>query len=198
MAFALEKNKHYTYKDYLTWPDDVRCEIIDGEVYMMTPAPILAHQDVAGEIFRQAANALVGKTCRALIAPLDVRLPRHNEAEEDTDIVVQPDVMVVCDPGKLDRRGVRGAPDWVVEVLSPKSASRDQIEKRRIYERHGVLEYWLVHPTDRVLTIYRLQNGEFGKPDIFALQGSTPVSVVPDISIDWDALMPYLIDDENL
>ncbi|OAI15316.1 hypothetical protein A1359_09640 [Methylomonas lenta] len=198
MAFALENDKHYTYKDYLTWPDDMRCEIIDGQVYMMTPAPILAHQNVAGEIFRQVANALVGKTCRALIAPLDVRLPRHNEADEDSDIVVQPDVMVVCDPSKLDRRGVRGAPDWVVEVLSPKSASRDQIEKRRIYERHGVLEYWLVHPTDRVLTIYRLENGEYGKPDIFVLQGSTPVSVLPDISIDWEALVPYLNDDENL
>lgn len=198
MAFALEKDKHYTYKDYLTWPDDVRCEIIDGQVYMMTPAPILAHQDVAGEIFYQAKQALQGKTCRALIAPLDVRLPRDNEAEEDSDIVVQPDVMVVCDPNKLDRRGVRGAPDWVVEVLSPKSASRDQIEKRRIYERHGVLEYWLVHPTDRVLTIYRLENGEYGKPDIFALQGSTPVLVLPGISIDWEALVPYLNDDENL
>jgi Uma2 family endonuclease len=198
MAFALEKDKHYTYKDYLTWPDDVRCEIIDGQVYMMTPAPILMHQNVAGEIFRQAANALAGKTCRALIAPLDVRLPQHNEAEQDSDIVVQPDVMVVCDQNKLDRRGVRGAPDWVVEVLSPKSASRDQIEKRRIYERHGVLEYWLVHPTDRVLTIYRLENGEYGKPDIFALQGSTPVSVLPGISIDWEALVPYLNDDENL
>lgn len=198
MAFALEKDKHYTYKDYLTWPDDVRCEIIDGQVYMMSPAPILAHQDVAGEIFYQAKQALQGKTCRALIAPLDVRLPRHNEADEDTDIVVQPDVLVVCDPHKLDRRGVRGAPDWVVEVLSPKSASRDQIEKRRIYERHGVLEYWLVHPTDRVLIIYRLENGEYGKPDIFALQGSTPVSVLPGISIDWEALVPYLNDDENL
>lgn len=176
----------------------MRCEIIDGQVYMMTPAPFLAHQNVAGEIFRQVANALVGKTCRALIAPLDVRLPRHNEVDEDSDIVVQPDVMVVCDPSKLDRRGVRGAPDWVVEVLSPKSASRDQIEKRRIYERHGVLEYWLVHPTDRVLTIYRLKNGEYGKPDIFVLQGSTPVSVLPDISIDWEALVPYLNDDENL
>lgn len=197
MAFALEKGKHYTYKDYLTWPDDVRCEIIDGEVYMMTPAPILAHQDVAGEIFRQTANALVGKTCRALIAPLDVRLPRSNEADEDTDIVVQPDVMVVCDPNKLDRRGVRGAPDWVVEVLSPKSASRDQIEKRRIYERHGVSEYWLVHPTDRLLTIYRLQNGEYGKPDIFELQGSTPVGILPEICIDWNALIPFLSDDDN-
>ena len=196
MAFALEKDKHYTYRDYLTWPDDVRCELIDGVVYMMSPAPLLTHQDVVGEIFRQAANALRGKTCRVLVAPLDVRLPRHGEVDEDTDIVVQPDVMVVCDPAKLDRRGVRGAPDWVVEVLSPSSAGRDQIEKRHLYERHGVLEYWLVHPTDRVLTVYRLQNGEYGKPDIFELQGLTPVGVLPGVSIDWDALAPYLINDE--
>ncbi|PPD34195.1 MAG: hypothetical protein CTY19_04900 [Methylomonas sp.] len=196
MAFALEKDKHYTYRDYLSWPDDVRCELIDGVVYMMSPAPILAHQDVAGEIFFQAKQALRGKPCRAMIAPLDVRLPRHDEADENTDVVVQPDVLVVCDPNKLDRRGVRGAPDWVVEVLSPSSASRDQIEKRRIYERHGVLEYWLVHPTDRILTVYQLQNGEYGKPDIFKLEGSTPVTVLPGVSIDWEAMTPYLINEE--
>jgi Uma2 family endonuclease len=190
MAFALEKDKHYTYRDYLSWPDDVRCELIDGVVYMKSPAPILAHQDVAGEIFFQAKQALRGKPCRVMIAPLDVRLPRHNEADENTDVVVQPDVLVVCDPNKLDRRGVRGAPDWVVEVLSPSSASRDQIEKRRIYERHGVLEYWLVHPTDRILTVYQLQNGEYGKPDIFKLEGSTPVTVLPGVSIDWEARRP--------
>lgn len=196
MAFALETDKHYTYRDYLTWPDDVRCELIDGVVYMMSPAPILAHQDVAGEIFFQAKQALRGKPCRAMIAPLDVRLPRQDEADENTDVVVQPDVLVVCDPTKLDRRGVRGAPDWVVEVLSPSSASRDQIEKRRIYERHGVLEYWLVHPTDRILTVYRLENGEYGKPDIFKLEGSTSVGVLPGVSIDWEAMSPFLINDE--
>ena len=196
MAFALEKDKHYTYRDDLTWPDDVRCELIDGVVYMMSPAPILAHQDVVGEIFRQAANALYGKPCRAMIAPLDVRLPHYDEDDENTDVVVQPDVLVVCDPNKLDRRGVRGAPDWVVEVLSTSSASRDQIEKRRIYERHGVLEYWLVHPTDRILTVYRLQNGEYGKPDIFKLEGITPVAVLPGVSIDWEAMTPFLINDE--
>jgi Uma2 family endonuclease len=196
MAFALEKGKHYTYKDYLTWPDDVRCELIDGEVFMMTPAPLLTHQDVAGEIFFQAKQALRDKPCRAMIAPLDVRLPRGEETDEETDVVVQPDVLVVCDPNKLDRRGVRGAPDWVVEVLSPSSASRDQIEKRRIYERHGVLEYWLVHPTDRILTVYRWQNGEYGKPDIFKLEGCTPVAVLPGLSIDWEAMNPYLIHDD--
>lgn len=198
MGFALEQDKHYTYRDYLTWPDDFRCELIDGKVYMMSPAPLLTHQDTAGEIFRQAANALHGKSCRALIAPIDVLLPRNAEADEDSDIVVQPDVMVVCDSNKLDRRGVRGAPDWVVEVLSPSTAGKDQIEKRRLYERHGVREYWLVHPTDRILTIYRLENGEYGKPDIYTLEGQTQVGAVPAVTIDWEAMAPFLINQDDL
>jgi len=197
MGFALEQDKHYTYRDYLTWPDDFRCELIDGKIYLMTPAPLLAHQDVAGEIFTQAKLALRGKSCRAFIAPVDVRLPSHAEADDDTDIVLQPDVFVVCNADKLDRRGVRGAPDWVVEVLSPSTAGKDQIEKRRIYERHGVLEYWLVHPTDRILTIYRLVDGEFGKPDIYPLEGQTPVGVLPGVTIDWNELAPYLSDDDR-
>lgn len=197
MGFALEQDKHYTYRDYLTWPDDFRCELIDGKVYMMTPAPLLTHQDVAGEIFFQAKQALRNKSCRAFMAPVDVRLPGHAEDDEDSDVVVQPDVFVVCDADKLDRRGVRGAPDWIVEVLSPSTAGKDQIEKRRLYERHGVPEYWLVHPTDRVLTVYRLNNGEYGKPDIYPLEGQTPVAVLPGVTIDWNELAPYLIDDDR-
>ncbi|MBS3965025.1 MAG: Uma2 family endonuclease [Methylomonas sp.] len=196
MGFALEQDKHYTYRDYLTWPDDFRCELIDGKIYMMTPAPLLTHQDTAGEIFTQTKQALRGKPCRAFIAPLDVRLPRHDMADEDTDIVVQPDVLVVCDPNKLDRRGVRGAPDWVVEVLSPSTAGKDQIEKRRLYERHGVREYWLVHPTDRILTIYRLTDGEYGKPDIQPLAGQTAVSVLPGVVIAWNEITPYLTEQD--
>jgi len=197
MGFALEQDKHYTYADYLTWPDDFRCELIDGKVYMMSPAPLLTHQDTAGEMFRQAANALHGKSCRALIAPVDVRLPTQAEADESSDVVVQPDVLVVCDSSKLDRRGVRGAPDWVVEVLSPSTAGKDQIEKRRLYERHGVREYWLVHPTDRILTVYRLEHGEYGKPEICKLEGQTQVGAVPEVVIDWEALAPFLINEDD-
>jgi Uma2 family endonuclease len=100
----------------------------------------------AGGIFRQAANALLGKPCRPFVAPVDVRLPKQNEADELIYAVVQPDVLVDCDSNKLDRRGVRGAPDWVVEVLSPATAGHDQIKKLQLYERHGVREYWLIHP----------------------------------------------------
>jgi Uma2 family endonuclease len=195
MGFALKADQHYTYRDYLTWPDDVRCELIDGKVYMMTPAPLLSHQDVVGEIFFQVKQALRGKPCRTLMAPVDVRLPKSAEADEQTDTIVQPDVLVVCDSSKLDRCGVRGAPDWIAEVLSPSTASRDQIEKRCLYEHHGVREYWLVHPVDRLLTVYRLIDGEYGKPEISELQGLTTITVLPDVVIDWNLLTPYLIDE---
>ena len=189
---ALRDREHHTYGEYLHWPDDVRYELIDGVAYLMAPAPTLDHQEVAGEIFRQLANALQGKPCRAFIAPVDVLFPKSGEADEQVDTVLQPDVLVVCDPSKLDRRGVRGAPDLVVEVLSPGTSSHDHVRKRRVYERAGVAEYWLVHPIDRMVTVYRLVNGEYGKPDVFELSGETPVGVLPEVIIEWDALVERL------
>jgi len=192
MGLALKDSEHHCYGDYLTWLDDVRYELIDGEAYILAPTPDLAHQEVAGEIYCQVATILLGKPCRVLIAPVDVRLPKHNEADDRIDTVVQPDVLVVCDDSKLDRRGVRGAPDWIVEVLSPSTASHDQIKKRQLYERHGVREYWLIHPVDRVLTVYLLSNGEYGKPEFYELLGETAVSVLPGVVIQWDELVTRL------
>ena len=192
MGLALRQEKHYTYADYLTWPDDARYELIDGEAFLMAPAPLIEHQEVAGEVFRQLANQLDGKACRPYIAPVDVRLPRKDEADAAIDTVVQPDVLVVCDPSKIDRRGVRGAPDWLLEVLSPSTAAHDQIAKRRTYERAGVREYWLVHPGDRTLTVYVLDNGQYGRPEIYELKDATPVGVLPGVSIAWDALVERL------
>ena len=192
MGLALRKEKHYTYADYLQWPDDTRYELIDGEAFLMSPAPLVEHQEVAGELFRQLANQLDGQPCRPYIAPVDVRLPRKDEADAAIDTVVQPDVLVVCDPHKIDRRGVRGAPDWVLEVLSPCTAAHDQIAKRRTYERAGVREYWLVHPGDRTLTVYVLENGQYGRPEIYELKDATPIGVLPGVSIAWDALVARL------
>lgn len=192
MGLALSKDKRYTYADYLQWPDDARYELIDGEAFLMAPAPLVEHQEVAGEVYRQLANQLDGQSCRPYIAPVDVRLPRTDEADAAIDTVVQPDVLVVCDPAKIDRRGVRGAPDWVLEVLSPSTAAHDQIAKRRTYERAGVREYWLVHPGDRTLTVYLLDNGQYGRPEIYELKDATPICVLPGVSIAWDALVERL------
>jgi Uma2 family endonuclease len=186
------QHRHFTYGDYLTWPDKPRYELIDGVAYAMAPAPLLEHQEYVGHIFRMLGNALVGQPCRVYVAPVDVRLPRAQEADERIDTVVQPDVLVVCDPAKLDRRGVRGAPDLAVEVLSPSTAVHDQLRKRRAYERAGVREYWLVHPTDRSLTVYLLQDGRYGAPEVVDLDGETPVTVLPGVVVPWAELIERL------
>lgn len=183
---------HCTYGDYRRWPEDARCELMDGQAWRWPHTPDIAHQHIAGSLYCQLRNALGDRPEHVPIAPVDVRLPCGDEADDDIDTVVQPDVLLVCDPSKIDRRGVRGAPDWVAEVLSPSTAARDQIAKRRIYERAGVREYWLVHPTDRTLTVHRLVDGRYGIPDISELKGSTALAILPEVAIAWDALVARL------
>ena len=120
MALAQRDTQHHTYGEYLTWSDDHREELIDGVAYVREPpAPSRPHQELVGELHYQVRTALEGKPCRVYIAPFDVRLPKSDEADEKIDTVVQPDVFIVCDRRKIDQRGMRGAPDWLAEVLSP-------------------------------------------------------------------------------
>ncbi|MDE2449680.1 MAG: Uma2 family endonuclease [Gammaproteobacteria bacterium] len=180
---------HHTYADYLTWTDDGRAELIDGIAYVKEPpAPSRSHQEIVGELYFQVRLALAGKPWRTYIAPFDVRLPKSGEADDRVDTVVQPDILVVCDLDKLDDRGMRSAPDWIAEVLSPSTASYDRTIKVPVYERAGVRELWLVHPADRTLTIYRLEEGRYGRPTILELKGRTEISAIPGASIDWDRL----------
>lgn len=185
-------SEYHTYADYFAWPEDTRYELINGTAYRLPSAPPRIHQEFIGDIFVQVANALEGKTCRPYIAPFDVRLPKSDEADDLVDTVVQPDLLVVCDATKLDDRGLRGAPDWVVEVLSPATAGHDQTRKLAAYERARVPEVWLIHPADRVLTIYRLQGEGYGRPDIRELGGQTPAAAVPDVTIDWEPVLQRL------
>jgi Uma2 family endonuclease len=194
MGLPRRDEQRHSYGDYRHWPEDLRYELIDGVAYSMAPAPSLRHQDILGEIFRQVANALRAGPCRPFIAPFDVRLPRVNEADDQIATVVQPDLSVVCDPSRLDERGCRGAPDWIVEVLSPATAGHDQILKRDVYERAGVREYWLVHPVDRVVMVYRLAAGEFGKLEVRELSGRQSVEAVPGVEIDWDEFAPLFVE----
>jgi Uma2 family endonuclease len=131
-----------------------------------------------------------------LKGPVDVLLSRAeqaDQADDAVDTVVQPDVLVVCDPQKGTPRGIRGAPDWVLEVISPASASHDQIIKLAAYERAGVREYWLAHPADRVLTIYRLEGAAYGRPQIVELTGETPVGVLAGVTISWEPVVARLL-----
>lgn len=191
MGHALRKPATtFTYADYRRWPDDERWELIDGVAYAMA-APDLIHQTVVGELFRQIANHLIGHPCRPFVGPFDVRLPRGNEDDDDVLTVVQPDITVVCDPAKLDERGCRGAPDWVIEVLSPNTAAKDQIQKLAVYERAGVREVWLVHPTDHVVVVYGLgPQGGYGKPATHETVGALAPGFFADLLIDWGLVFP--------
>lgn len=189
-AAPADATEHWTYSDCATWPEDERWELFDGEAVLMSPAPARVHQDVVLELGRQVANFLLGNTCRPYIAPFDVRLPEADEADEHIDTVVQPDLAVICDPARLDDRGCRGAPDWIVEVISAATAALDQYRKRDIYERHGVREYWLVHPGDRLVFIYRLQDGRYGKPEVHKATGATPVATLQGLVVEWGLVFP--------
>jgi Uma2 family endonuclease len=183
----LKRDTHYhTYADYLTWSRDYGDELINGTAYVREPpCPSWSHQMIVVELCRQAANALEDKPCRVCVAPFDVRLPKSNEEDDQVDTVVQPDVLIVSDLKKLDARGVRGAPDWVAEVLSPSTARHDRTVKLSAYERAGVREVWLIDPVDRTLTIYQLEAGYYGRPTPLELKGRTQLTAVPDVTIDW-------------
>ena len=188
MSLPQRDTLHHTYADYLTWPDEERYELIDGVAYVKEPAPSRFHQELAGELYYQVRVALEGTSFRAYVAPFDVRLPKLGEADDQIDTVVQPDVLIVRHLNKLDVRGMCGAPDWLAEVLSPTTARHDQLIKLPVYERAGVPEVWLVHPTPRTLTIHRLENGRYGRPIVLELKGRTAISAIPGVSIDWDRL----------
>ncbi len=185
MGLPRRDAQHHTYGEYRTWPEDVRYELIDGEAYLMAPAPTVAHQRLVLELARQIADALEGSPCEVFLAPFDVRLPRTDEADDAIDTVLQPDLTIVCDPGKIDQRGCRGAPDWVIEILSPATAAHDQTIKLAAFERTGVPECWLVHPTDRTVAVYRLIDGAYGRPAISELEGSLGCGSVEAVTIDW-------------
>jgi Uma2 family endonuclease len=150
---------HYTYHEYKHWPEDFRCEIIDGQIFMMA-APTALHQGLLVEIVAMFHNFLDDKPCRAYVAPYDVRLLAaigdDYDGNEDDDTVVQPDMVVVCDEKKRFREGCHGAPDLVLEILSPSTRMKDLTLKKRRYREAGVREYWVLDPDNHSLRVYTL------------------------------------------
>jgi len=153
-------DKKYSYADYLQWPDEERWEIIDGVPYDMSPAPSTKHQSISMELGRQIANYLRDKECQVFAAPFDVRLPLNEEKDEEIYNIVQPDLSVICDPSKLDEQGCKGAPDLVIEIISPFTAKKELNEKFNLYERSGIPEYWVVFPKFNVVVVYSLDDEE--------------------------------------
>jgi Uma2 family endonuclease len=190
MALLKRDAHHYTYADYLRWSGGCGDELIDGAAYVREPpSPSPSHQGIVAALCGQLYAALKNKPCRVFVAPFDVRLPKFTEKDEQVDTVVQPDVLIVCDLQKIDGRGMRGAPDWLAEVLSPCTASHDQAVKLPAYERAGVREVWFVHPGDHTLAIYQLDAGRYGRPRILELEGRVQIAAVPNVTVDWEDVL---------
>lgn len=175
---------HYTVEDYLQWPDEIRCELIGGEIWDMSPAPTVDHQELISSLHVEIALFLREQEksgrggdkppCRVLESPVDVVLA--------FDTVVQPDLIVVCDPVKLaNRKNVQGAPELVVEVLSPATAAKDKREKKALYERSGVPQYLIVDPLSYYAELYTLQAGSYGMPQILAAEDTLALAVTPGL-----------------
>ncbi|WP_457755723.1 Uma2 family endonuclease [Thermodesulfatator indicus] len=154
---ASQKEEGFTYQDYLSWPDDERWEIIDGQAYNMSPAPSIKHQNIVGNLYVKLKTHPENPSYTG-ISPTDVVFDERN--------VVQPDVFVVCDRDKLKETHVAGAPDVVIEVISPHTEIKDRREKLRLYERFGVQEYVIVYPEREYAEVYRLENGRYHAPEI--------------------------------
>ncbi|MCX6272322.1 MAG: Uma2 family endonuclease [Bacteroidetes bacterium] len=187
-TLKLDMSKRYTYADYLSWMDDVRRELFDGIIKLMTPAPSRKHQELSVNLTRIYGNFLLHKQCKVYHAPSDVRLPKDKKNSSDQTIytVVQPDIYVVCDLSKLDDRGCLGAPDLIIEIVSARNSKRDIKDKFEIYQEHGVREYWIVNPNDENVTVFVLdENDKFQFVGMYAGDDKIPVNIFNgDLKID--------------
>lgn len=189
MALAREK-QDYTLADVLTWEEQERIELIDGYPVMMAP-PARRHQKAVSEINRQLGNFLQGKKCEVYPAPFGVRLfEKSGDRPEDVYTMVEPDITVVCDQDKLDDIGCKGAPDLVMEVLSPSTQRHDRFTKFKLYQRAGVREYWLVDPDAKSAQVFLLEDGRYSAVDYGEAGDCLQVKVLEDCTIDLSLVFP--------
>ena len=177
----------YSYASYLNWLFDDRVELINGKLFRMSPAPSPIHQEISGNIFSAFHGYLKGKSCKVYHAPFDVRFPKESKADKNIYTVLQPDISVICNPVKIDKRGCIGAPDLVVEILSPGNNTKELLNKYTIYEEFGVKEYWIVSPEEKTLLKYTLhQQGKYQPSKLFTLTEKVYSEVLPGFELDLD------------
>ena len=177
----------YTFADCLAWDENERIEIIHGKAFLMaTPSRI--HQEISGALFARLYNFLEGKECRAYPAPFGVRLfEKAGDAPEDVDTLVEPDISVICDPGKLDDAGCKGAPDLILEVLSPSTQRHDRLTKFNLYQQAGVREYWIVDPENKSVQVLLLDDsGTFRPYEDYGREEIARVQVLDGCFIELD------------
>jgi Uma2 family endonuclease len=179
----------YTYADYLSWDIEEMVELIKGKVFRAAAAaPRRIHQEIFGRVLTKLNNFLEGQKCKAYGAPFDVRLPVKSKKHTDIDTVVQPDICVVCDMEKLDDLGCVGAPDLVVEILSPGNNRKDLRNKYEVYEESGVKEYWIIHPNEQTLMINFLENGTYVPSRLYTVGDIVASKVITGFRLDLDVV----------
>ena len=182
----LDFNKQYTYADYLSWKFDERVELIRGWIKRMSPAPLKKHQLISMELSIQIGIYLRGKDCNIFAAPFDVRLDNKRNSLPNKAItsVVQPDICVICDIEKLDEKGCIGAPDWIIEILSPGNTRKEMKEKFSLYEENGVKEYWIVDPVHLMIQVFDLKEDTFAWRSNYVKEDLIPVGIFEGFIID--------------
>ncbi|AMR27975.1 restriction endonuclease [Hymenobacter psoromatis] len=182
----LDLSKSYTYADYLTWKFDEFVELIKGRLMQPMAGPSRLHQVYALNMAANIRQFLKGKKCQVYIAPFDVRLTTGGvNGDQQITTVVQPDICVVCDLTKLDDRGCLGAPDWIIEIVSPGNTARDTKTKFDLYEESGVREYWMVYPGMKTITAYVLDNDQYKLAGEYIEPGLISVATVPGLALEW-------------
>lgn len=183
----LDESLTYSYAHYLNWLFEDRLELIKGKIYKMSPAPSRYHQKVSINMAKSFANFLTGKSCDIYTAPFDVRFSSKSKDDKDIYTVLQPDICVICDKSKLDDRGCLGAPDLVIEILSPGNNKKELLHKYKVYEEFGVREYWVVSQGDQSILIYTLDNSRKFQPSkIFTLSEEVTSTVLPGFVLKLD------------
>ena len=179
------KQEQYTFADVLTWDEGENIEIISGKAFMMaTPSRI--HQKISMELSRQLANFLERKSCEVYPAPFSVRLfEQDGDSPENVDTAVEPDISVVCDRSKLDKHGCKGAPDWIIEVVSPGNRRMDYYTKLFKYRTASVKEYWIVDDERNLVIVYDFQNNSAAN---FTFSDDIPVCIYPEFHINLSSL----------
>ena len=177
----------YSYAHYLTWLFDERVELIKGQVFKMSPAPSPYHQQISVRIASELFVFLKNRKCQVYTAPFDVRFPKESTEDKDIYTVLQPDICVICDLAKLDTRGCIGAPDIVVEILSPGNNKTELLNKYSVYEEFGVKEYWVISPAEKTFLKYALDaKGKYQPSKLFTLSEKVESEVLPGFVLDLD------------
>lgn len=190
----LDPNGVYTYADYLTWKFDEFVELIKGKVLRPVAGASRRHQQLSKRLGYSIETQLRHSQCEMYFAPFDVRLTRSIGAgDAQIQTVVQPDIFVVCDLTKLDERGCVGAPDWIIEIVSPGNLKHDTKTKYDLYEEAGVQEYWVVFPGEKTILTYELDaHGRYQIAAEYAEPGSMPVAVLPGLAVEWSEVFDEL------